>query len=95
MDISSTDTIRRAITGGDWTAASALWADHAAAIEKRIADGKCPAALLEEARDLLDWARRVVLCARTQAQEQLNALHAARQYGDEPAAIARLLRTSL
>ena len=39
---------------------------------------------LAEMRGLMEWSRRVMLCARAHAQDQLNSLHVAAEYGVAP-----------
>ena len=36
--------------------------------------------LLAEVRELMEWSRLVVLCARAHLQDRLNSLHVARKY---------------
>jgi hypothetical protein len=50
---------------------------------------------MAEAREFLDWARRVVLCVRAQAQNRLNTIHVAKQYGAPPPLPPPSLRTRL
>ena len=83
MDTNRTDPIRRAVVSGDWPAALRVWETYTAGIREEIHRGTCSQARMAEAREFLDWARRVVLCARAHAQNQLNNIHVARQY--EPA----------
>jgi len=95
MDTQRTNHIRRAVASGEYQNALRLWDDYAAGIRQEICHGTCTAARMAEAREFLEWARRVVLCARAQAQNQLNAIHVAKQYGPPPSRPASFLRTSL
>jgi hypothetical protein len=95
MDTQRTDDLRIAMAAGDYACALRLWDEYAAGIRQEISGGTCTAARMAEARDFLDWARRVVLCARAQAQNQLNAIHVAKQYGPDPSPPTSFLRTSL
>jgi len=95
MDTERTSHLRKAIASGDYGNALRLWDDYAAGIRQEIGRGVCTAARMAEAREFLDWARRVVLCARAQAQNRLNAIHVARQYGPAPSRPASRFRTSL
>jgi hypothetical protein len=95
MDTDRTSQLRKAIASGDFGRALRLWDDYAAGIRREIGCGTCTAARMAEAREFLDWARRVVLCARAHAQNRLNAIHVARQYGPAPSRPASLFRTSL
>jgi hypothetical protein len=95
MDTPRTDEMRRAVASGEWPAVLRLWEVYAAGIREEIGRGACTPARMAEAQGFLDWARRVVLCARAQAQTRLNAIHVARQYGPSPSRPPSSLRTSL
>jgi hypothetical protein len=95
MDTGRTNQIRRAVAAGDYPGALRLWDDYAAGIRQAICRGTCTKARMAEAREFLDWARRVVLCARAQAQNRLNAIHVAQQYGSAPSRPASFLHASL
>ena len=94
MDSARTADIRKAVASGEWQAALGHWEVYAAGIREEIRRGACTRTRMAEARKLLDWARRVVLCARAQAQNRLNTIHAARQYGS-PSRLPSSLRTIL
>jgi hypothetical protein len=95
MDTQPTNDIRRAVASGDYPSALRLWDEYAAGIRQEIRRGACTPARMAEAREFLEWARRAVLCARARAQNQLNAIHVAKQYGQSPSRPASFLRTSL
>jgi hypothetical protein len=95
MNTQRTDHIRRAVVSADWQNALRLWGDYAAGIREEISRRACTPARMAEAREFLDWARRVVLCTRAQAQRRLNAIHVAQQYNPVPSKPAGFLRTSL
>ncbi len=84
MDTRSTDEMRRAVAAGEWHAVLRLWDVYAAGILEEIDRGTCTPARMSEAREFLDWTKRVALCARAQAQQRLDAIHAAKQYGPQP-----------
>ena len=84
MDTSRTDDMRRAVASGDWHAVLRLWDEYAGGIREELAQKTCTQARLSEAREFLDWTKRVALCARAQAQHRLNSIHAARQYDPPP-----------
>jgi hypothetical protein len=94
MDTGRTDDIRKAVASGEWQAALHHWEFYVAGIRAEIRRGACTPARMAEARKFLDWARRVALCARAQAQNRLNTIHAARQYGS-PSRPPSSLRTIL
>jgi hypothetical protein len=94
MSTSRTDPLRQAVASGDFPSVLRLWEDYAAAIRDEIGRGVCTQARMAEAGEFLDWARRVVLCNRAQAQNQLDTIHAARQYGSSPTPLPSLLRAS-
>jgi hypothetical protein len=95
MDTRRADHLRKAMASGDYRNALRLWDEYAAGIRQEISAGTCTVARMAEAREFLDWARRVVLCARAQAQNRLNAIHVAQQYGPASSPPASFLRTSL
>ena len=80
MDTGRTDELRHAVATGEWPAVLRLWEALATDILQEIGRGTCTEARMSEAGEFLDWAKRVALCARAQAQQQLDAIHAARQY---------------
>jgi hypothetical protein len=95
MDTNRTDDMRDAVASGDWRAVLRLWEGYAAGILEEIGHGTCTRARMSEAGEFLDWARRVALCARAQAQNRLNTIHAARQYDPRPSRPFPSVRASL
>jgi hypothetical protein len=95
MDTPRTGQIRTAVASGDWRTALRLWDVYAAGIREEIGRGACSQARMAEAREFLDWAGRVVLCARAQTQNRLNTIFVAKQYGPSPSRPPSSLRTSL
>jgi len=95
MGNARTDELRKAVAAGDWQTVPRLWHVYATAIREEIEHRTCTQARLSEAREFLDWAGRVAFCARAQAQQQLNAIHAARQYDPEPPHPRSSLRAQL
>jgi hypothetical protein len=77
--------IRRAVSAGEFGKASALWENYAAQTAAEIRAGTGSAATLAQMRELIEWTRGVVICARAHAQRrihlQLTKLHAAAVYG--------------
>jgi len=95
MDTTRTIDMRKAVASGDWHAVSRLWDDYATGILEEIGRRTCTRARLAEAREFLGWAERVALCARAQAQNRLNTIHAARQYDPRPSPPFSSVRASL
>ena len=95
MDSGRTHDIRIAVASGEWQAALRLWDVYSAGIREEIGSGTCSPARMAEARDFLDWAKRVVLCARAQAQNRLDTIHVARQYDPQVPRRSSLLLTRL
>jgi hypothetical protein len=95
MDTPRTNQIRKAVVSADWPAALRLWEVYAAEIREEIGRGTCSQARMAEAREFLDWAGRVVLCARAQTQNRLNTIFVAKQYGPSPSRPPSFLRASL
>ena len=89
------DAVRQAVAAEDWRGASLSWNDYAAALQRSILNGTCNAERMTEARQLLDWTKRSVLCLRAQTQDQLNGLHAVRQYSPSEDSAPRLFLTVL
>lgn len=77
--------IRCAISAGEFGKASALWETYAEQVAGEIRGGNCGEAGLAQMRELIEWTRGVVTCARAHAQLRLNnrrkKLHAASIYG--------------
>ncbi len=95
MNTARTDEMRQSAAAGDWQTVMRLWDEYAGAIREELAQRVCTKARLSEAREFLDWAQRVALCDRAQAQQRLNAIHAVRQYGAQPSPPRSSVRASL
>ena len=81
MEYSFTPAIREAVASGEFERAQRLWTGYMAILSDEVRQGSFRESRLTEASELLEWSRRVVLCARAHAQDQLNSLHVAEQYG--------------
>jgi hypothetical protein len=85
MDSEVHARIRRAVSAGEFGKASALWETHAEQVTGEIRRRSCPEARLSQMRELIEWTRSAVTCARAHAQLRLNTrrtkLHAASIYG--------------
>jgi hypothetical protein len=77
------EQFRGAVSSGEFQRASQLWNDYAA--ECLIAARGGCGDKLPEMRDLMEWTRTVVVCARAQAlrnlRTRLTEVHAADAYG--------------
>ena len=76
--------IRSAVSAADFGQASALWQTYAQQVADATRGGACSAPELAQMRELIEWTRSVVSCARAHAQLRLNTrrtkLHAASIY---------------
>jgi hypothetical protein len=91
------ESIRQAVSSGEFGRAQLLWRECSAALAEELTNGHLTKArlaevreMLAEARELMEWSRLVVLCARAHLQDRLNTLHVAREY--EIPALARTHR---
>jgi hypothetical protein len=80
--------IRDAVAAGETGKAAALWETYVAQVADEIRCGSCSDARLAEMRELIEWTRGVVTCARAHAQLGMNirrtVLHAAAVYAQMP-----------
>ena len=68
------ESIRRAVSSGEYDRAQLLWNQCAAGLAEELS-GRClSAARLAEVRELVDWSRTVVLCERAHLQNKLNRM---------------------
>jgi hypothetical protein len=81
------EAIRQAVNAGEFGRAQLLWRECSAALAAELTNGHLTKArqaevgeLLSEVRELMEWSRMVVLCARAHLQDRLNSLHVAREY---------------
>ncbi|HUI56128.1 MAG TPA: hypothetical protein VLY04_14230 [Bryobacteraceae bacterium] len=84
MEAERTEPIRRAVASGDFQKAGRLWNVYSQSILASIEGGVCTEACMAEARELVEWSRCTILCARAHAQEQLKALRVAGRYERSP-----------
>ena len=91
----SLESIRQAVSCGEFDRAQLLWKECVAALEKELRCGCLSEARLREVRELVEWSRTVVLCERARLQDQLNSLHVAGEYElPAPCHSHRLVSTS-
>jgi hypothetical protein len=81
------EAIRQAVNAGEFGRAQLLWRECSGALAAELTRGHLTTArqgevreLLSEVRELTEWSRMVVLCARVRLQNRLNSLHVAREY---------------
>jgi hypothetical protein len=74
------ERIRHAIERGDFASARALWEEWACDLGSRIQAGSASPADWTRTTELYLWSRDVLKCARAQALDRLNTLHAAGAY---------------
>jgi hypothetical protein len=72
--------IREAIAAQDYALAARLWNAYVSQVRQQLNDGSFPAVRMEELRDLFEWGRNALLCARSQNLDRLNAIHVAAAY---------------
>jgi hypothetical protein len=87
MDNLPESRIREAMASGEFERAQQLWNTYMVQLEEEVRQGS--AIRLERVRDLMEWSRGVALCARQHAQDRLNSLLVAAEYGNPPSAPAR------
>lgn len=74
------EPIRQAVISGEFDRAQLLWNQCAAGMAEDLRTGSLSAARLAEVRELVEWSRVVVLCARAHLLDQLNSLHVTSEY---------------
>jgi hypothetical protein len=95
MSACHTGEMRTAVAAGEWPAVLRLWETYASGILEEVGRGTCTRVRMAEAREFLEWAKRMALCERAQNQRRLNAIHAVERYRQQPSAPAPSVRTSL
>lgn len=89
------ESIRKAVSSGEFGRAQLLWKECAAALAEDLSDGCLTEARLSEVRELVEWSAMVVLCERAHLQRRLNNLHAAWEYEmPVPAGTHRIVEAS-
>jgi hypothetical protein len=74
------ESLRQAVNSGEFDRAQLLWNQYAGRLAEELSNGSLSEARLSEVRELVEWSRMVVLCARALMQDQLNSLHVATEY---------------
>lgn len=89
MDNLPESRIREAVASGEFERAQQLWNAYMVQLEEQVRQGSFSASQIERVRDLMEWSRGVALCVRQHAQDRLNSLLVAAEYGNPPSAPAR------
>ena len=99
MDGHLTEPIRQAIASGEYQKAQLLWDGYAALLREEMPKGSVTEARLAEVRELVEWSRRMVLCARAHAQSRLDSMRdsmrVAQAYGRPGSRQAAIIQASL
>ena len=74
------DPIREAIACEDYRTALREWNCYAARLEGDIGRGLVSAEQMAEVREVFEWSRNTLLCARAHDLARLNAMRAAAAY---------------
>ena len=90
-----TEPIRQAVASGEFQKAQLLWNGYAARLCEELRNGPVSEARLVEVRELVEWSRRVVLCARAHAQSRLDSMLVAQTYVHPGSRQAGIIQTNL
>ncbi len=71
METSLPDTLRNAVASGEFQGALRLWEEYAGTLAEMARRGTLTEAALQEAAQLVEWARTVALMARAHGLDQL------------------------
>lgn len=80
MEGELTQEIREAIAAQDYALALRLWNAYVSQVRQELNDRSFPAERMAELRELFEWGRNALLCARSQNQDHLNAIHVVAAY---------------
>jgi len=87
--------IRDAMASGEYQRAHLLWNEYATQLLEDARRGQLSEARFREAGELVKWSRRVVLCARAQAQNRIRSFQVAQEYTAQTPTQPRFLQTRL
>lgn len=76
--------IREAVASREFKRAQDLWDAYVVQLVEELRQGSFSATKLAQVRDLMEWSRGVALCTRLHAQDRLNSLLIAAEYGNPP-----------
>ena len=74
------DSIEQAVVSGDYPRAERLWNAYIDTLQQDLHRGLLTAASLEQARELMEWSRITVDCARAHTRARLGGLRIAGAY---------------
>jgi hypothetical protein len=86
------DAVRFAVATGDFLRGGRLWASYAALLQASLASEPEPAARVQEARALIDWARQACEASHARLRDELSGARICLRYCDPPAPPHRILR---
>jgi hypothetical protein len=75
------DTIRQAIACREYQKARKLWAEYIDGLRAELRRGALTQGKMEEARELLEWARLTMRCQQAHIRQRLSGLRVAGIYG--------------
>ncbi len=78
------NSIRKAIACREYRKARRLCSEYMASLRDRLHHGALTAAQVEQARELLEWARVTVRCSQAHIRNRLRTLEVAGVYGSAP-----------
>jgi hypothetical protein len=76
--------IRSATACGEFEKARQLWNAYMVQLEEELRRGSFSDGQIQQVRSLVEWCKGVALCARLHAQDRLNSLLVAAEYGNPP-----------
>lgn len=74
------ESIRHAISRGDYAAAQLLWEGYTAALREQLAAGRAEPNSWAGFQELFMWSRTMLMCSRAHNLDCLNAIHVANVY---------------
>jgi hypothetical protein len=81
--------IRDAVASGEFKRAQDFWDAYIVQLVEELRQGSFTETKLAQVRDLMEWSRSAALCARLHAQDRLNSLLVAAEYGNRPSSASR------
>jgi hypothetical protein len=74
MHLNYPDLIRDAMASGELEKAQSLWNDYACLLGKQLDNRLLPESRLQEAGELVEWARQMTLAQKAHLRDSLNDL---------------------
>jgi hypothetical protein len=88
MEYNSKDAFRQAVACREYAKARKLWAEYIGGLRGQCKRGALSQAEMQEARELLEWARVRMLCQRAHIRQRLRGLQVAGIYS-QPAELTK------